>query len=111
MEIFDSSGVLMGDLNIELRQGPQPAAFPAREGDGPATHGIAVFHRAQNIRRVAGTADRDHDIARLRNSSPFYLAEGLDFAPDDVRLRIRRAAKRVVERGLANDTAFAFGRP
>lgn len=60
---------------------------------------------------VSRLVSRDHDIARLRNSSPFYLAEGLDFAPDDVRLRIRRAAKRVVERGLANDTAFAFGRP
>ena len=48
---------------------------------------------------------RDHDMVRLRNSSPFYLAEGLDFANDGLRLRIRRAAKRVAERGSANDTA------
>src|ERR1700686_1850198 len=47
MEVFDSSGVTMGDLNIELRQGPQPAAFPARERDGPAAHGIGVLHGAE----------------------------------------------------------------
>jgi hypothetical protein len=44
---------------------------------------------------------RDREMVRLRNSSPFYLAEGIDFGDYDVRIRIGRAAKRVVERGLA----------
>src|ERR1039457_2646860 len=65
MQVFDSSGVPMGDLNLELRQGTQPAALPARESNGPAAEGITVFHGAQNIWRVAGTADRDHHIPRL----------------------------------------------
>ena len=44
---------------------------------------------------------RDREMVRLRNSSPFYLAEGIDFGDYDMRIRIGRAAKRVVERGSA----------
>ena len=40
---------------------------------------------------------RDREMVRLRNSSPFYLAEGIDFGDYDMRIRIGRAAKRVVE--------------
>jgi hypothetical protein len=40
-------------------------------------------------------------MVRLRSSSPFVLAEGVDFTDYDLRLRIQRAARRVVERGLA----------
>jgi hypothetical protein len=47
---------------------------------------------------------RDREMVRLRNSSPFYLAEGVDFGDYDMRIRIRRAAKRVVERGLSVPT-------
>jgi hypothetical protein len=43
---------------------------------------------------------RDSEMVRLRLSSPFYLAAGVDFTDYDVRRRIRRAARRVVERGL-----------
>jgi hypothetical protein len=49
----------------------------------------------------ARLTSRDSDMVRLRSSSPFALAEGVDFTNYDLRLRIRRAAKRVVERGLA----------
>src|SRR6267154_32867 len=59
MKIFDAAGVCVGDLNIELRQGAQPSALAARESDSPAADGIAVFHGAQDIGRVAGTADGD----------------------------------------------------
>jgi hypothetical protein len=45
---------------------------------------------------------RDSDMVRLRSSSPFVLAEGVDFTDYDLRLRIQRAARRVVERGLAS---------
>jgi hypothetical protein len=44
---------------------------------------------------------RDREMVRLRNSSPFYLAERIDFGDYDMRIRIGRAAKRVAERGLA----------
>lgn len=43
---------------------------------------------------------RDREMVRFRNSSPFYLAEGVDFGEYDARVRLRRAARRVVERGL-----------
>ncbi|MDH2386331.1 hypothetical protein [Bradyrhizobium sp. CER78] len=46
---------------------------------------------------------RDREMVRLRNSSPFYLAEGVDFGGYDARVRLRRAARRIVERGLATD--------
>jgi hypothetical protein len=43
---------------------------------------------------------RDSDMVRLRLSSPFLLAAGVDFTDYDFRRRIRRAARRVVKRGL-----------
>jgi hypothetical protein len=46
---------------------------------------------------------RDREMVRLRNSSPFYLAEGVDFKDYGFRIRLRRAARRVVERGLDVD--------
>jgi hypothetical protein len=49
----------------------------------------------------ARLTSRDSDMVRLRSSSPFVLAEGVDFTDYDLRLRIQRAARRVVERGLA----------
>jgi hypothetical protein len=49
----------------------------------------------------ARLTSRDSDIVRLRSSSPFVLTEGVDFTGYDLRLRIQRAARRVVERGLA----------
>src|SRR3981081_1957822 len=44
---------------------------------------------------------RDREMVRLRNSSPFYLCEGVDFRDYKMRIRIRRAARRIAERGLA----------
>ena len=49
----------------------------------------------------AKLVSRDSNMARLRISSPFVLAEDVDFTDYDLRLRIRRAARRVAERGLA----------
>jgi hypothetical protein len=43
---------------------------------------------------------RDREMVRLRNSSPFYLAEGVGFGDYRMRVRIARAARRVAERGL-----------
>ena len=37
---------------------------------------------------------RDREIVRLRNSCPFYLAEGVDFGDYRLRIRIGRAAGR-----------------
>jgi hypothetical protein len=52
----------------------------------------------------AKLVSRNSDMVRLRISSPFVLAEGVDFTDYDLRLRIRRAARRVAERGLACKT-------
>jgi hypothetical protein len=43
-------------------------------------------------------ASRDPKMTRLRLSSPFVTAEGLDFTAPAARRRIRRAAKRVAAR-------------
>ncbi len=45
---------------------------------------------------------RDREMVRLRNSSPFYLCEGVDFGDYKMRIRIRRAATRIAERTLAS---------
>jgi hypothetical protein len=39
---------------------------------------------------------RDEHMKRLRLSSPFVTAEGVDFTDENFRRRIRRAAKRIV---------------
>jgi hypothetical protein len=44
---------------------------------------------------------RDREVVRLRNSSPVYLCEGIDFGDYKMRIRISRAARRIAERGLA----------
>jgi hypothetical protein len=41
---------------------------------------------------------RNQDMKRLRLSSPFVTAEGVDFGDQTLRRRIRRAAKRIVAR-------------
>ena len=41
---------------------------------------------------------RNQDMKRLRLSSPFVTAEGVDFRDQTLRRRIRRAAKRIVAR-------------
>ena len=45
---------------------------------------------------------RDREMVRLRNSSPFYFCEGVDLRDYKMRIRIGRAARRIVERGLAS---------
>ena len=44
---------------------------------------------------------RDREMVRLRNTSPFYLTEGIDLGDYDSRGRLRRAARRIVQRGLS----------
>jgi hypothetical protein len=46
----------------------------------------------------AKLVSRDREMVRLRNSSPFCLAEGVDFGDYDRRLRIARAARRIAQR-------------
>jgi hypothetical protein len=41
---------------------------------------------------------RDQEMKRLRLSSPFVTAKGVDFSDQALRRRIRRAAKRIVAR-------------
>ena len=48
-------------------------------------------------------ASRDPKMRRLRLSSPFVTAEGIDFTAPAARRRIRRAAKRVAAR-VGNDS-------
>lgn len=44
---------------------------------------------------------RDEEARRMRLSSPFMLADGVDFKDEMVRRRIGRAAKRIAVRGIA----------
>lgn len=58
---------------------------------------------------AAKLISRDREMVRLRNSSPFFLAEGIHFGDYDTRIRLRRAARRIVERGLSTQIASARG--
>src|SRR5260221_3242355 len=48
---------------------------------------------------------RDREMVRLRNSSPFYLAEGVDLGDYRTRIRVSRAARRAEERRLREPPA------
>jgi hypothetical protein len=52
-------------------------------------------HPLSEIRRLL--ASRSERMTRLRLSSPFILAEGIDFSDTALRRRIWRAAKRVAQ--------------
>jgi hypothetical protein len=52
-------------------------------------------HPVSEIRRLL--ASRSERMTRLRVSSPFILAEGIDFSNTALRRRIWRAAKRVAQ--------------
>jgi hypothetical protein len=60
----------------------------------------SLLRRPVNEIAVVLTA-RDPEARRLRLSSPFVLAEGIDFKSEALRRRIDRAAKRVAMRRLA----------
>jgi hypothetical protein len=50
-------------------------------------------------------------MTRLRLSSPFTTAEGVDFTDQTLRRRIRRAAKRILARGSRRAGALGRGIP
>jgi hypothetical protein len=58
----------------------------------------AVLRRPVN-EIVAILVGRDQEARRLRLSSPFVLAEGVDFTQEALRRRIGQAAKRLAARG------------
>jgi hypothetical protein len=79
-------------------------AVHARNSDRYPGHGFVhdwdeLLQLPPERLRVLVTS-RDREMYRLRVSSPFYLAGGVDFTDESLRRRIRRAARRVVERGL-----------
>jgi hypothetical protein len=55
------------------------------------------------VRRLL--TSRDGVMTRLRLSSPFVLAEGIDFGDDALRRRIWKAAKRIAERSATHERA------
>jgi hypothetical protein len=52
---------------------------------------------------------RDQNMKRLRLSSPFVTAEGVDFTDQDLRRRIWRAAKRIAARVSRPATRYSQG--
>ena len=50
---------------------------------------------------------RNQSMKRLRLSSPFMTAEGVDFGEQSLRRRVRRAAKRIVARSSRPQTVSA----
>ena len=52
---------------------------------------------------------RDQDMKRLRLSSPFVTAEGVDFGDQTLRRRISRAAKRIASRASRHGDGHSRG--
>ena len=71
VRIFDAPHMRSGYMNVELRQRPQLAAVATSQRNGPAADGIPVFHRAQDVGRLAdGTL-----------FAPKYIENKLKFFP------------------------------
>jgi hypothetical protein len=52
---------------------------------------------------------RSQEMKRLRLSSPFFTAEGVDFSDEMLRRRIRRAARRVAARASRSNAERSQG--
>jgi hypothetical protein len=53
---------------------------------------------------------QEGEMVRLRNTSPFYLTEGIDFGDYDHRIRIARAARRIAQRSIGVEAVRSFTR-
>jgi hypothetical protein len=60
---------------------------------------IILRRSPREIARFLG--DRGDEAKRLRLSSPFVIAEGIDFTNEELRRRIWRAAKRIASGGAS----------
>jgi hypothetical protein len=58
-----------------------------------------------NVRRRL--TSRDEEMTRLRLSSPFVIADGIDFSDVALRRRIWQAAKRLTVKSTAFESAGA----
>ncbi len=87
-------GLIEGAKAVPARQADQFASWPfVREWDE-----LLALPPADLIPKLTS---RDREMVRLRNSSPFYLAQGVDIGGYAARTRIARPARRVAERGLS----------
>jgi hypothetical protein len=78
---------------VHARQADQFAGWPfVREWDE-----LLALPPADLIPKLIS---RDREMVRLRNTSPFYLTEGIDFGDYDHRIRIAHAARRVAQRSI-----------
>jgi hypothetical protein len=92
---IDRDPSLVDRAELSRRQAAQ--RYPGR----PFVQEWEDLLKLPSTRLRARLISRDSEMVRLRLSSPFLLVAGIDFTDYDFRLRIRRAARRVVERGLA----------
>jgi hypothetical protein len=108
--VGDTAKLMMHRLIVrKLRRDPtlvdRAKAAHARQSD--QFHGWPFVREWQELLALptgelaSKLISRDREMARLRNSSPFYLVEDVHFGDYDARIRLRRAARRVVERGLS----------
>lgn len=79
---------------VHARQARQFADWPfVREWDE-----LLALPVADLVRKLIS---REREMVRLRNSSPFYLVDDARIIDYNTKIRISRAARRIVERGIA----------
>ena len=109
MRVFNATHVWFGNVDIQLRQRAKLSAVTSGKRQRSATYRIRVFHRADNIGRISGTADRHVDVARLREI--FELFDKRILVAHVIRIR-GHGGNRIVERlnaktrGLSATRAF-----
>ncbi len=64
MRVFDPAHVLLGHLDVQLRQAAKPAPIAAGKRQSAAAHGIGVFHGANHVLGIPGSTDRHVNVAR-----------------------------------------------
>jgi hypothetical protein len=92
---------LVRDPSLVIRARQSLAKMAIRFPDRPFVREWEVILRRAPKEIAKLLTDRGDEARRLRLSSPFVIAEGIDFTDEALRRRIWRAAKRIASSGEA----------
>lgn len=90
---------LLRDPSLVVRAQQSLAKMAVRFPDRPFVQEWEVILSRSPKEIATFLTDRGEEARRLRLSSPFVIAEGIDFTDETLRRRIWRAAKRVASSG------------
>jgi hypothetical protein len=92
---------LLRDPSLVEQARQSLAKIAIRFSDRPFVREWEIILRRSPREIATFLVDRGDEAKRLRLSSPFVIAEGVDFTNEELRRRIWRAAKRIASGGAS----------